>query len=328
MRVLGNVAVLAAAGLLVGCGLRPDHQVGRSAAGSTTPSSRVVPWVDRPAPPYIQPPPRKFRTDARPCRAADLRVMPGRIGVGLGHTNVEVAFTNRSPSPCLLLGYPTVAGISKAGIVTPLRAWHGSYFGDPGPPANIAPGQTAAVNISGGEACQAAQGGGRRDYPRLRIGLPGGGSVSPARLPFDAICGVSVSQFGVPADAPGPQPSSPLTARITAPATVRPGAILLYTVTLTNHTARAYSLRPCPAYEEFAVASPSGRDTPPGSGNVIKDYYLNCHAVHRITARGSVTYQMRLRIPVGFPVGVPVKFGWDLQGPAGLGASAPLRVVG
>jgi hypothetical protein len=81
----------------------------------------------------------------------------------------------------------------------PLHASHGSYFGDPGPPANIAPGQTAAVNVSGADACEPAQNGQHKLYPALRIGLPGGGSVEATGARFDAICGVSVSRFGVPA---------------------------------------------------------------------------------------------------------------------------------
>jgi len=59
---------------------------------------------------------------------------------------------------------------------------------------------------------------------------------------------------------------------------------------------------------------------------VVKNYYLNCDTVHQISAHSSVTYQVRLKLPPGLPAGVPAKFVWLLQGPAGPGASAPLRI--
>jgi len=311
--------VIIAAGLAVGCGSPARPHVGAPAKG-------VVPWADRPAAPYTEPGPRRFSTDARPCQPADLRTSPGRGGVGLGNTNVAVQFTNRSATACVLVGYPEVAGISSSGAIAPLAATHGSYFGDPGPPANIAPGQTAAVNVSGADACPAAQDGRHRVYRRLRIGLPGGGNVDAAVAPFDAICGVSVSRFGVPADQPAVPPPSPLTARITAVSTVRPGVDFTYTVTLTNRTAKAYSLRPCPAYEEYVLAITSPGKNTARDDHVVKNYYLNCDAVHQISAHSSVTYQIRLKLPPGLPAGVPAKFVWLLQGPAGPGASAPLRI--
>jgi Domain of unknown function (DUF4232) len=324
MRKLARVAAaVTVAGLAVGCGSRaPEARAPEARAAA----KGVVPWADRPAAPYVEPGPRKFATDARPCRPSDLRMSPGRSGVGLGNTNVAIQFTNRSATECVLLGYPKVAGISASGAITPLAATHGSYFGDPGPPANIAPGQTAVVNVSGADACNAAQTGQHRIYRRLRIGLPSGGRVDAPVAPFDAICGVSVSQFGVPADLPAVPPPSPLTARITAAPAARPGEDFTYTVTLTNPTATPYRLRPCPAYEEYVAAITSAGKAAARNDHVVKNYYLNCDTVHEISARSSVTYQMRLQLPPGLPTGVPAKFVWLLQGPAGPGTCAPLRI--
>ncbi len=144
--------------------------------------------------------------------------------------------------------------------------------------------------------------------------------------PFDAICGVSVSRFGVPADQLAVPPPSPLTARITAAATVRPGEDFSYTVTLTNRTAKAYPLRPCPAYEEYVVAITGPGTTAARGDHVARNYYLNCDTVHQISAHSAVAYQMRLQLPPGLPLGVPAKFVWLLQGPAGPGTSAPLCI--
>lgn len=340
--VPGGLAVAAAglaavliAGLIAACG--PRAATGSSAtagapsqaSSASAPTGGVVPWVDRPAVPYAEPKVPSHPADARPCAAADLSASPGQGGVGLGNTNQPIDLTNRSATPCLLAGYPTlVAGISADGSVIPLAATRGSYFGDPGPAANIAPGQTAAVNISSSDACQQLGSGRHRIYPLLRIGLPGGGFVDTTANQFDTICGLSVSQFGVPAYSQGniPQPL-PITATIAAPATVSPGEEFTFTVTLANPADRAYSLRPCPVYEMYIYALPSIGQPRSSADFVDRNYYLNCDTVHEIGAHGSVTYQMRLRLPAGLPVGAPAKFVWRLQGDAGPSAFAPLRTT-
>jgi Protein of unknown function (DUF4232) len=200
-----------------------------------------VPYLVR-SPPYS--------TGARPCQPADLSVSHGDLGYATGHTNVQVSLTNHSATACWLDGYPTIAGVAADGSVTPLPARHGAFFGNPGPSANTKPGQTAAVNIAGLDSCALAMEGEHQVYPKLLIGLPGGGTVTVDGTGFDAICGVSVSSFGVPADQPqGPSPS-PLTARITAGRTARAGTDFGYLVTLTNPAAAPFPLRPCPSYAE------------------------------------------------------------------------------
>src|SRR5262249_44046372 len=149
-----------------------------------------------------------YSTGARPCRPADLSVSHGELGYATGHSNVQVSFTNHSATACWLDGYPAIAGVAADGTVTPLRARPGGFFGSPGPSANIEPGRTAAINISGEDACALALDGEHQVSPELLIGLPGGMTVGVYGTGFDAICGVSVSPFGVPADQPqGPAPS-------------------------------------------------------------------------------------------------------------------------
>ena len=153
-------------------------------------------------------------------------------------------------------------------------------------------------------------------YPELLIGLPGGGTVGVHGTGFDAICGVVVSPFGVPADQPqGPAPS-PLTARITAGPTARAGTDFGYLVTLTNPTAKPFPLRPCPSYAEFL-----GGLIGPGATKsyLVKYYYLNCSTVQAIPAYGSVTYQMKLPLPSGLPAGFYSKLDWQIQGGDGPG---------
>ena len=97
-------------------------------------------------------------------------------------------------------------------------------------------------------------------------------------------------------------------------------------MTLTNPTATAYPLRRCPAYEEYVYAITGPGKAAARDDHVVKNYYLNCDTVHEISAHRSVTYQMRLQLPPGLPTGVPAKFVWLLQGLAGPGTSAPLRI--
>jgi len=334
------IALVAIASLVSGCAVASLAPGSSQATSSTSPaptklgasamssapsasSGAIVSWVDRPAPAYLEPTPHPYPTDARPCRANDLEVSAGDVGAGLGNINLPVTFVNSSGSTCVLKGEPTIGGLKADGILVPLAITFGSYFGDPGPLANIATGEAAALNISGADACSAALSGKQPVYPRLRIGLPGGGGVDAAAHGFDTACGVAVSQFGVPADAePAVDPPlSPLTAQISAPPTAAPGQILMYTVTLTNAGSTDVPLSPCPAYDEFVGTG----STKPWVATVLH-YYLNCDASPTIPAGGSVTFEMRLSIPSDQPGGM-AKFGWDIQGGGGPWANAPLTVT-
>jgi hypothetical protein len=197
------IGPLAVASVLVVAACASRETVTPPAASDTsTTVPAVVAWVDQPAPPYVEPTPTPttFPTDARPCLAADLTASPGRVGAAGGIANIRIEFTNRSATACALLGHPSVAGLSADGTIAALEAGHGSIIGDqPWPEANIEPGQTAAVNVSAADACDAAQYGEHQVYSTLRIGLPSGDPVDVAGQGFDTVCGVFASRFGVPA---------------------------------------------------------------------------------------------------------------------------------
>ena len=286
-----------------------------------SPALEIVPWVDRSAPAFVDPTPRPYPTDARACRPTDLAVHVGEPGAAAGNTNLPVEFVNTSSSTCLLNGYPTISGVRSNGSLVPLQTRQGSYFPDPGPVANIGPREVAALNISSSD-CASADSGQQVSYSTLRISLPGGGSTDVPVGSFNTICGVSVSEFGVPADeVPVPVPSpSPLTARMSAPTTAAPGQDLEFTVTLTNPSSRDYLLDPCPAYTEFV-----GTGTATIWVATVRDYYLNCDGTPTIPAGRSVTFEMRLQLPADQPNGM-AKFGWDIQGGGGPSANAPLEI--
>lgn len=294
---------------------------GTATLASSPTADGIVPWLDDPAPAYVEPTPPPLPADARACRAADLRVASGDGGAGLGNTNIPVSFTNTSDSVCVLKGSATISGVKADGALVPLRIQSGSYFGDPGPIANIAPGEIAALNVSGGNACDAAQSGKQRIYPRLRIGLPSGDSVDVPSHGFDTVCGVSASAFGVPADTfpPIDVPMSPLTASINAPTTAVAGHDLAFTITLTNPTKTEVPLDLCPVYDEYV-----------GSGEKVwvataLHYHLNCDPTTTIPADGSVTFEMHLAVPADQPAGMAT-FGWNVQGGGCPCAGFPLEV--
>lgn len=331
------IALLAATGLVVltACASREvadPRRTGTSVtiqpsavghAGTATPTT--VAWVNRPAPPYLEPTPTptKYPTGARACHATDLRVESGQLGAAGGTANIRVEFTNRSRDVCVLLGYPSVAGVSADGTVTPLHARHDSIVGvAPWPAADIAPGERAAVNISSADGCPAAQ---RRRfrplYPRLRIGLPAGRFMDVSSHGLDTVCGVEVSRFGVPAlAAPPHEPRpSPLNVHMSGPATAHAGEEIVYSVTLRNPTGTAYRFTPCPAYEEYVGL---------GTGSYVHpNYYLNCDTVHEIPPGAAVTYQMRLHLPADFHGTGSAKFGWLIQGNAGPAAADIIRIT-
>jgi len=240
----------------------------------------------------------------------------------MSNVKLPIMFTNRSLTTCVLAGYPTLDGIAASGRAVALNPQHGSYFGDPGPASNIAPNDTAVVFVGWSIPDEVTQP--TPPYRQLRIGLPAGGDVDVAASGLIASGGVWVTAFGVPAlqhPPPPDPPASPLVARIDTPPTVRPGETLQYTVTLTNPTDTAYSLEPCPAYTEFV-----------GSGTqtwvaTVDDYYLNCDTVHEIAAHSSVTYEMRLAVPLNQPLSSSPKFGWNIPG-IDTTASTAIAVVG
>lgn len=301
---------------------KPGGSVLASLTAPSSPTNGIIAWVDRPVAPFVEPTAQPLPTDARPCGSSDLSVRVGQWGAGMGNINLPVTFTNHSDSTCVLVGEPSLGGLRSDGALVPLEVTVGSYFGDPGPPANIASGQVAALNISGADGCSAAQSGKPQSYPKFRIGLPGGGSVDIVTGGFDITCGVSLSAFGVPADAVPAviAPQSPLTAHIAAPATAVAGRPLVFTVTLTNPTDADFRLNPCPAYTEFV-----------GTGSTkwvatVLNYELNCDATTTIPAGGSVTFEMHLALPVDQPAGSG-KFGWGLQGDSGPWANAQLEIL-
>src|SRR5439155_20782267 len=230
---------------------------------ASSPTAAVVPWVNRPLPLYVTPSEQLIRypASAPACRSGQLRVRQGRGGVGLGNRLERIVFINTGPGRCLLRGYPTITGVTSSGNRRTLRPIRGSgggtYFGRL-VPADMAPGGQTFLDFATSAGCD----GGRRPgttYRRLVFGLPTGGSVRGGQVAITTVCGLSMSEFGLPERyAPFPRPTpgtaGKLTVRAQLPATVRAGSVLRYTITLVNPTTTAVALRPCPGYTQGLYA--------------------------------------------------------------------------
>ena len=283
----------------------------------------VVPWRDEPVT-TTSTPTTSTTAPAGPCRASDLVATGEQAGGAGGHTATRVQVTNRGSVPCVLDGYPNVAGVSDDGAVHPFEAGHGTYFGDPGLPAAIDPGEASELTIETSWACPANNGGAGMPWSMLELGLPAGGTIR-VRVELDSVCGVSISRFGLLSRQPEPPPTPlPLNATIAAPASVRPGDELIYTVTVTNPTGTVYRFDPCPSYEQYLTTFTGS--TQDAAHPTISTYRLNCTAAPSIAPLSSVAFEIHLRVPTDQPPG-DAKFGWYLAADRGPYAAAPMTVI-
>jgi hypothetical protein len=195
----------------------------------------------------------------------------------------------------------------------------GTYFGQLDP-ADLPPGGHVFLDLATSTGCD----GGRKPAVRfrnLRFGLPQGGSVDAARVAISEVCGLSISDFGLPRRYSQPQPApgtaGVLEARLQLPAGARPGTTVRYTVTLRNPTRIAVGLHPCPGYSEGLFTT----------GLVVRhSFALNCDSVRSIPAHGHVRYAIRLTLPRRAKPGI-AKLGWNLNTPTGPFAGSAIRIT-
>jgi hypothetical protein len=240
------------------------------------------------------------------CSASQLRGKLGLEGIGFGMLGGPLMITNRSPSPCALVGMPK---LSFAGATS---TWQLGRQGQPPsgndaltPPQGslraLAPGRWAATYLRWSNWCGRGSSYAHSDPgqpPRAFVlSAPGGGRISigsnllhhQSTTPICQAPGGSTldaSRF-TPIVPQGPPNSAlPLGARIVLTGEgPRPGVWLTYTVVLTNHSTKPFSFRSrCPAYEE-------------GFGFRPEAYVLNCHAVGPIAPQAAVRFAMRIRAP-------------------------------
>jgi hypothetical protein len=157
-------------------------------------------------------------------------------------------------------------------------------------------------------------------YRRLIFTLPRGGTVRAGAVSISEVCGLSISQFGLPERYAQPRARSgtagTLLARIRLPSRVRAGSALRYSITLSNPTRRTVVLRPCPGYTQGLYTT---------AAIVHRSYRLNCDTVHDIRAHQRVRYALRLLVPGRAGPGI-AKIGWNVNTPTGPFAGSAVRI--
>jgi hypothetical protein len=276
---------------------------------SSSPGVGIVPWSsETPAPPLL--PIATPIPEAAACRLDQLAA--GNAGWGGATGSLLGGFLVWNPGglPCLLQGVPVVAIIDAAG--RPLKV---SAAAAPSPPAQeivLASRQPAPVlnrEPPRGLASETLQwfnwcGAAPQGPLSLAVTLPGGGML---RLPIVfAGGGTSAPRCDDPAapstmtvspfeETPGPSPTEPpavpaegLRLALEVPDEASAGGALHYIALLTNPTASAIPLSPCPAYRESLV-------TP--TGQLTDDYVLDCLAMPWIGPGETQRFAMVLEIP-------------------------------
>jgi len=139
------------------------------------------------------------------CTAAELTGRLGVIGLGTGQYTRHLVLTNTSGRACTLTGGPSeISGVRRGGHR--VRLARGVPRGEPSygliGPADLQPGQSAQAVIHTTTMCQKASEGRVDDFIALDVGIAYSGEVRidfPPGQPYDAVCGVDVSAFGIPA---------------------------------------------------------------------------------------------------------------------------------
>ena len=322
----------AAAAFVVASHHQP-HSPPPAATAPTTVSSSVVipagaiPWAAVPFEAYQPTPlPTPTVTPAPRCRLDDLSPLPASTGGATGNEAVYFSFTNRTSQPCLTGGYPRVL-LSQPGERT-VMATPGGFWDQHNPAVDLAPGATAGFNVGFSYSCQV--GPATPLYEHVAVTLPGGGSFaevlsgnkpSDSQIPLAifAQCGVTVSEFSVVLPQPvyPPDPLRGLTATMTAPTSVKAGAVFTYVITLVNLTAQSIALDPCRGYFQQLDSVKSQ----------FFLYQLNCAAAQPIPAYGSESFVMKMTAAGVSPGQHILSWHLDRGGNPGAGAASSMTVV-
>jgi hypothetical protein len=315
VRIPRIVAPAAAAALVLGlAGLIAAHQSAQATAAQATTEGSAGPpvsWVNHPVPmPAIRAP---RNPGMSVCTSRDLSVRMERRGLlGAGTYASVYEARNTTGRACYVSGRPSVklSGQAVAGAPNVLDVTAGV----------LAPGASAtfAVIQSPRRSCTPAvtrHGVLRTSAVTPRVGIAarpvaasGAGKILTSRCNK-----AEVTQIGLAPTAPKPDSFSPLVIRLQAPARARAGAVLKFTVRITNPTRAAIRLAPCPGYQ---VGISSVR---------AAAYRLNCSAPV-IRAGQSRVYDMRYAVPAGTPAGL-AKIGWFLFNSTRDGAGGVITIT-
>ncbi|MET7394476.1 hypothetical protein ABZS66_13385 [Dactylosporangium sp. NPDC005572] len=249
----------------------------RPATMDAPPAQTVFEWVAEPAAlPELDR--RDPRPDAKPCT-------DDALGNEAWHEQTGDTFTvliaNNRIERCTLAGPSSIVATEIAtGARVTLTGTLPLRHGFDQAPATIDPGEPARIDVEV-QPCAAP----RYQHPRI---IAGGREVPVDLAPG---CGYAASPWYVQA----PLINAPLTVTMSAPGTVRRGTALVYDVTVRNAFPRAFSLQPCPAYQQTIAG-------------LKTTYRLNC-AAKSVPRHSALTFRMRFEVPATAPLG-PTVLTW------------------
>lgn len=307
--LLGGLAVAGSAGWLTAKPLISQQAAVSSASSEPSAAAGIglVPWSsETPGPPA----PSASATEIPTAPACE----PGQLGIGhagwqgaTGSLAGGFAIWNTGATPCILDGVPGIEILD--GHSRPLQVIAGGAPDEPRQPVLLAPGQvepnddadlpvgTASAFIWWSNWC-----GDPPDGPvRLRVALPDGRALGtvPFARPFlprcDAPSSGSVLSIGPFEAVPGPDPTEPpalpaetLHLALELPARATIGEPLHYVAVLSNETASAVSLAPCPVYMERL----NTRGQP-----IVARFVLNCEPSRVIEPGQALRFEMVMELP-------------------------------
>lgn len=301
----------------------PTTPLGSDVAG-------IVPWSsEAPAPPAT--PPATPTPVTQTCRVDQLAAGDAGWGGATGSLLGGFLIWNTSGSPCRLEGLPSVAIVDATG--RSLKVTEGATPSPPGQPIVLGPRQSAPAlhqEPPSGLASETFQwfnwcGASPKGRLSLAVTLPeggvlhvpvvfsgasagGGGTGTPrcddAAMPSTMTVSAFEETVGPSPTEPPAVPAEGLRLALEVPDQATAGAALHYVAALTNPTAGAISLTPCPAYRESLV-------TP--SGQLAVDYVLDCAAVPSIDPGQTVRFAMVFEIPDSLPPTDKAALIWELD---------------
>jgi trimeric autotransporter adhesin len=301
MRLGRRVLLVGLSALVAAC-----TGVAASPAPRATPAhAAAVPWTATAARAAASP---STAAAAPQCTGADV-LLSGLAFAGYGAGTAYYAGTATASTSCELPATTSAVLVDASGARIATRP------GSPSGGVTAARGERLAVTLAVAPPC------GLPSEPRgAQIALLGGSVVAPPIAadgqPHGKPCGAPTSTvtFTGAAATASATPAPQIDAAITASGPATPGTAYSYTVTLTNTSSSAWSLDPCPAYDE-GVKIPAGYS---------ESHLLNCAAATPLAAGASETFAMSLSIPADAPAGQSL-LTWSIEG-EGSGANAPITI--
>jgi len=295
---LGSAVTAVVAGLLAAavtvtslgaCGTsRPASGAGETTSAgvaSTPPSS--VPWLALQAPSPA--PTTPSAPSSPPCSTNDVVVSPPSApGFGLGSEYFGATVSLTSGSSCWLPSSPPATFTDASGAAIPIATMPGDLPSSPITLTSSTASASIRVQISDYQALPSVAsvtlvlGDGSRLVLHVS-GVSSGTGPGPASEAVYLV-GIVVSTPAAPTAAPS---MTSVAASLSTGGPAIAGHAYDFEVTLSNSSATATPLSPCPAYEEGLK----------GVSASISTYLLNCAAATPIPADGGETFAMQILIP-------------------------------